>query len=452
MVRWDRASLCGWGRLTYAEVAASRIGNISQAVEALNEVQSEGAIVFANGRSYGDVALNSSGQALLTSGFSRRKGLDSQTATIVCDPGVTFHELLREFLPLGFLVPVTPGTGFATIGGAVANDVHGKNHDLAGSFGDHVLWLEQLLPSGEIKRVSKKETPELFAATIGGVGLTGILLSICFKMQRVSGNSVVSREERIPNLDHFFEAFERTRATATYSVGWVDALAKGKNLGRGIFETAELSETMLTDVIPKSRRVPIDFPNFVLNSASIRMFNHAYFRRVPVGGWQKQLLLEKFLYPLDSILEWNRIYGKRGFYQFQCVIPEESGYQGIRTLLEYIAQSGSGSFLAVLKTMGGEGEGYLSFPMRGLTLALDFPNKLRIADLLKHLEKITLDHGGRIYLAKDACLSAEGFATMYPKLSQFRQVLDTIDPMHRMNSDMARRLKIHSENKNGQDK
>jgi|GEM_PF-6001 len=443
-VQWDRVRLNGWGRLICPEVDASAVGCRDQAVAVLREAQLEGIIPHGGGRSYGDVALNSRGRTLLTRSFSNSRTFDPETGMLVCDPGVTFHELLREYLPMGFLAPVTPGTGFVTIGGAVANDVHGKNHDMAGSFGDHVLWLDLLLPEGEIRRVSRDRHPDLFAATIAGAGLTGVILTVCFRMQRVPGNAVALQEARIPDLDHFFAAFEKTRAVASYSVGWIDALAQGRRLGRGILETAEPADTPLDARPPRRLRVPFDFPGYVLNSTGIRLFNEAYYRRVPAAGRQRRIQFDRFLYPLDSLLEWNRIYGRRGFYQFQCVIPDASAHAGIRVLLETIARSGAGSFLAVLKTLGGEGQGYLSFPMRGYTLALDFPNKRGVPELLNRLEQLTLDYGGRIYLAKDSCLSAAGFARMYPKLADFRRVLEAVDPHHRMNSDLARRLQIHA--------
>lgn len=444
MTNWKQVNLCGWGRLHYASTRASEISDADQARTLLKQIKADRLIVYGCGRSYGDVALNTAGYTIMTSRFSRYSELDEQSGIMTCDPGVTFYDLLQQYLPRGFFVPVTPGTAHVTIGGAVANDVHGKNHDLVGSFGDHVLWLDLLLPNGEITRISRESSPGIFAATVGGLGLTGIILKIAFKMQRVPGNAVLVKEEKITDLAHFFQSFQRTRATATYSVGWIDALAKGKNLGRGIFETAELSDEILENSAKKNYRIPFDFPNFTLNSTSIRMFNEFYYRRIPSFGRERTILLEKFLYPLDKILEWNRIYGKRGFYQFQCVIPDANGYQGIRELLEAISNSGSGSFLAVLKTLGGEGAGFLSFPMQGYTLAMDFPNKKNTTGLLSELENITLKYNGRVYLAKDASLSAAGFARMYPKLDQYLEVLKSIDPLEKMNSDLARRLKIHS--------
>jgi decaprenylphospho-beta-D-ribofuranose 2-oxidase len=250
------------------------------------------------------------------------------------------------------------------------------------------------------------------------------------------------RERRCRDLDAFLAALAEARQRATYSVGWIDGLAKGRELGRGLLEEAEPATEAVADTPQRARRVPMDAPGSVLNPITIGLFNAAYYRRVPVGGRERIVPYRRFLYPLDAISDWNRIYGRGGFFQFQCVLPDASAPRGIRLLLEEIAGSGRASFLAVLKTLGAEGRGYLSFPMRGYTLALDFPRRGGVEDVLRRLERLTLDHGGRIYLAKDAVLSPEGFRAMYPKLPEFQAVLDAIDPEHRLNSDMARRLKI----------
>lgn len=441
-MNWQSISLSGWGQLSRAPVLACAPANPDEAKEALGAADARGIIAFGGGRSYGDAALNSGGRALLTSGLGQIHDFDPESGALVCGPGVSYHQLLREFLPRGYLFPVSPGTGFVTIGGAVANDVHGKNHDRVGSFGDHVRWIDLMLPGGDVVRVSPEERPELFAATVGGVGLTGIMLAVCFTMRRVPSNAVVLREERIADLEGFLEAFERARESASYSVGWIDALARGASLGRGILETAEPAPAGIGAPPPRRLKVPWNLPGVALNSWSIGAFNQLYYRRVPAAGRERRVHLERFLYPLDSLLEWYRIYGRRGFYQFQCVLPDAGGRAGSRALLEAISDARSASFLAVFKTLGGEGRGYLSFPMRGYTLALDFPRRPGAKELMARLERITLDHGGRVYLAKDACLSAAGFAAMYPRLDAFRAVLEEIDPEGRMSSDMARRLGI----------
>jgi decaprenylphospho-beta-D-ribofuranose 2-oxidase len=423
-------------------VTACRPERGAEAAEALAASGDGGVIAYGAGRSYGDAALNDGGRAVLTARLDRILEFDPASGRIVCEPGVSFYDLLSTFAPRGYLTPVNPGTGFATIGGALANDVHGKNHDRAGSFGDHVEWFDLALPGGEQARVAEDTHPGLFAATIGGLGLTGIVLAICFRMVPVPSPAVRVSERRMPDLDAFLEGLEEVRRDRTYSVGWIDALSSGRHLGRGILEAADAAEQGPPLAKASQRPVPIDFPPWVMNPLTIAAFNELYYRRIPRGGRERVRPVDQFFYPLDSLSEWNRLYGKRGFYQFQCVLPEADSRAGLVALLEEIIRLRSASFLAVLKTLGGEGRGYLSFPMRGHTLALDFPRRRGADELLARLERITLDHGGRVYLAKDARLSAAGFAAMYPKLPRFREVLDEIDPQGVMASDLARRLGI----------
>jgi decaprenylphospho-beta-D-ribofuranose 2-oxidase len=260
-VHWQQVELSGWGRTARARVLACEPRDAAEAAAALAETDGATVLPYGGGRSYGDVALNQGGRALLTSGLKRILEFDAATGAVVCEAGVTFRDLLEQYLPRGYLFPVSPGTAFATIGGAVANDVHGKNHESAGSFGEHVLWLDLALPSGEIRRVSPRSDPELFAATIGGIGLTGLILRVCFRLQKVASASVEVAERRIADLDAFMAAFAACRATSTYSVGWIDAMAHGRHLGRGILETAEIAAA---DAAPcrtlRQRDVPFDFP------------------------------------------------------------------------------------------------------------------------------------------------------------------------------------------------
>lgn len=441
-MNWKTLRLTGWGRSSWAEVAACRPERTRETIAAIVAAEKGGIIAYGGGRSYGDAALNDGGRTILTARLDRLLEFDEATGRIVCEPGVSFYDLLYTFAPRGFLVPVSPGTGFASIGGAVANDVHGKNHDRLGSFGDHVEWFDLALPSGGVVRVSEESHPRLFAATIGGVGLTGVLLAICFRMIRTSSTAVQVTEKRIKNLDAFLEKLEESRNRCTYSVGWIDALAGGNRLGRGILETAEPASEGPTVTHRNQWALPFDFPSWVLNPVTVSSFNALYYRRVPSSGRERIIAMNRFFYPLDSVRDWNRLYGKRGLYQFQCVLPDAHSREGLRRLLEETVASRAASFLAVLKTLGGEGRGYLSFPMRGYTLAFDFPRRRVVDELIARLEHITLDYGGRVYLAKDARLSAEGFAAMYPKLRAFRQVLAEVDPEGRMSSDLARRLRI----------
>jgi decaprenylphospho-beta-D-ribofuranose 2-oxidase len=439
---WRHQAFAGWGRVARAEMDAARPERLPDVGRALAAAGPEGIIAYAGGRSYGDAALNSGGRAILTSRLDRLLEFDPASGLLAAEAGVTFEDLRRVFLPRGFLAPVTPGTAFATLGGALANDVHGKNQDHAGNFGAHVGWVDLMLPSGELRRVTPED--RLFRATAGGLGLTGIIVALSLRMARVPSRFVALQERRVADLDEFLAALEVGRSKSHYSVGWVDALSRGRALGRGIVESADPAAPEDGDSFAEQRRrsLPFDLPGFVLNPLSIGLFNAHYWRRVPPDGRRRRVALDKFLYPLDSIIGWNRLYGRRGFHQFQCLLPEDASHQALRGILETCANSRAASFLAVLKTMGRDGAGLLSFGGRGHTLALDFPAGPGVDDLLLRLERTVLDHGGKIYLAKDARLSAEGFARMYPGLAEFRDILAELDPTGRMASDLARRLKI----------
>ncbi len=439
---WKELQLTGWGRSSRATVRACRPERWSSATQSVTSRPEGGMIPFGGGRSYGDAALNDGGHVMLTERLDRVLAFDAEKGELVCEAGATIAELHRWLVPKGFLLPSIPGTGFATIGGAVANDVHGKNHDRHGGFGDHVVWIDLLLADGSIRRVSAADDDDLFAATIGGLGLTGLILAVCIGLLPVRSNAVDLRERRVRDLDEYFELLEDARRTATYSVGWIDALAQGKNLGRGILETAEVAADGVPENSGRSRKMPFDLPGIALNRWSIGAFNALYLRRVGANGRSRRVEMSRFFHPLDSIHEWNRMYGRAGFHQFQCVIPDAEARSGIETLLSAAGAARAGSFLAVLKTLGAVGKGHLSFPLPGYTLALDFPVRSGIGELMMRLEAITLDHGGRIYLAKDSCLSANGFATMYPKLDAFRKVIQGVDPDGLFVSDLARRLHI----------
>ncbi|MBY0432007.1 MAG: FAD-binding oxidoreductase [Rhodospirillales bacterium] len=441
MAEWKSTILTGWGRVEAARCQAARPERIGDVRRALGQGGTGGLIAHGAGRSYGDAALNEGGQVLLTGRLDRILSFDAENGEVVAEPGLSFADLMSIFLPRGWLAPVTPGTAFVTLGGAVANDVHGKNHHGTGSFGDHVRWLDLMLPSGEIRRLNPSES--LFTATIGGIGLTGIVLAVCFRLQRVPSNAVRLKERRMAGLDDFLAAFAADGSP--YSVGWLDALATGASLGRGLLENAVPSPEGIAEKPPRIRTVPMDFPSIALSPVSVAAFNALYRARVPKSGRERLVGWRGFLYPLDAVRDWNRMYGRRGFRQFQAVIPKAEGCRGLRRLLEEIAASRGASFLAVLKNTGAEGRGMLSFPLPGYTLALDFPRDTGTDSLMVRLERIALDHGGRIYLAKDSCLSAQGFAAMYPRLPDFRAVLEEIDPQRRMDSSMARRLSMRGD-------
>ena len=434
-----------WGHHQHADMTAyrpERLSNLQHAV--LTADADGGSIAYGDGRNYGDLAMRDGGTAFLTRRLDRIIEFDADTGMITLEAGITFAELHEFAAQRGFLPPVTPGTAFVTMGGGVASDVHGKNHDLHGTLGAHIDWVDIVIANGECVRASPTEHPELFAATIGGCGLTGVIAVVRLRLRRQQANAVETREFRVRDLDQFFELMAEHRNKATYTVGWVDALQRGRKLGRGIFQTGEPVLSDRTGTRRAGLTVPFTFPARTLNRYSVGLFNEAYFRRVPASGRQRVIDYDTFHHPLDSISHWNRLYGRGGFYQFQCVIPDENGIDGVRALLEQVATAGAASFLAVLKTFGAEGFAHLSFPRPGVTLSLDLPVHPETRDLMHRLEVTTRDAGGRIYLAKDATMSAEEFAEMYPRLERFQSVLAEYDPTGRFESDMSRRLKIRT--------
>jgi decaprenylphospho-beta-D-ribofuranose 2-oxidase len=439
---WAERTLAGWGRVMRATNPAARPERVGDLGRALAEAGGDSLLAYGAGRSYGDAALNSAGRSIIMRRLDRLLDFDPASGRLVAEAGATFADVIDHFLPRGFMVPVAPGTGFATLGGGVANDVHGKNHHQAGSLGHHIEWLDLRMPDGRCRRVEPQRDADLFKATLGGLGLTGIIERLCLRLRPVPSNALHVRKRRMRNLDEFLEAFAQERDRAEYVVGWIDALAGGRDLGRGVLEAASPSAESVTLERARPHRVPVDFPAFALNPLTVRVFNRLYYARVPASGREYRQAYSQFLFPLDAVLDWNRIYGRRGFHQFQCVVPFEGGRDALAAMLELIAGCGRGSFLAVLKQLGPAGMGYLSFPQPGYTLALDFPNAPGVADLIGRLERIVGDAGGRVYLAKDSTLTPEGVRRMYPELPRFREILEQVDPQRRMQSDLARRLRL----------
>lgn len=441
MPTWAQKELVGWGRVLKSTSEVARPERMSVISELLT-ASTASILARGNGRSYGDAALNKGGQVILTSRLDRLLDLDEDGGWVTVEAGATFGDLVRTLVPRGHLPAVVPGTGFATVGGGLANDIHGKNHHLRGSIGQQLGWLELRTPDGHLHHLKSDDNSELLRATLGGVGLTGVIERVCIRTERVPSNAVLLKQERIGNLDEFLSRLREEHERAPYLVGWIDALARGPHLGRGILELARPDDQGVTAVPQRVRSVPINFPSIALNRWSVQLFNELFFRRLSAKGKTELLSYERFLFPLDAIHDWNRIYGRRGFHQFQCVVPFESGASALRTMLGLIADTGMGSFLAVLKTMGANGRGYLSFPRPGFTLALDFPNSPRLANLMARLESITCDHGGRTYLAKDSTLTPATVRRMYPQLDRFSEVLFQVDPKGRMASDLSRRLML----------
>jgi len=335
-------------------------------------------------------------------------------------------ELFRVIMPAGWFVPVTPGTRFVTLGGAIANDVHGKNHHALGTIGRHLVRFELLRSDGRRLICSPTENPDWFSATVGGLGLTGVITWVQLQLRPISGPLMSVETIRFANLDEFLRLQAESDADFEYTVAWVDCLGTGSQLGRGWFERANHSPTPapLPQQPPRGLNIPFAPPVSLINAASLRLFNTLYYHRSRARRADRWF--ESYFYPLDSIGNWNRLYGPRGFYQYQCVIPEAAGRDGTAAMLNAIARSGQGSFLAVLKVFGAlESPGMLSFPRQGLTLALDFPNRgPRLERLFAELDAIVRDAGGRLYPAKDGRMPPELFRSGFPRWREFTQYID----------------------------
>jgi decaprenylphospho-beta-D-ribofuranose 2-oxidase len=431
-----------WGRAHSTRSHLSHPASMESLRDALLSDNPGGFIARGCGRSYGDVCLNDGGAVADVRGLDQVAAFDSNSGDLECGAGMTIATMVQRFLPEGFMPPVCPGTSFVTLGGAIANDVHGKNHHRVGSFGDVISGFDLLTPEGRIVNVTPGSQSELFRATVGGIGLTGIITMVRMRLERVPDNGVSVTERRVRNLDEFIDSLIAAETSHTHAVGWIDSLARGSALGRGILEVADPFQGPLPERVPRRLRVPMDFPGWLLNRYSVATFNTLYFRRVSSRGRTRTMRLERFLFPLDALLDWNRMYGRQGFYQFQCVVPHAAAREALVRLMDCATGSHAASFLAVIKTLSRNGQGMLSFPMPGLSLALDFPRRRETVLLMHRLHDITLKYGGRVYLAKDATLTPDRFREMYPQAAEFTAVLRRVDPRGRMRSDMARRLAL----------
>jgi FAD/FMN-containing dehydrogenase len=380
------------------------------------------------GRSYGDVCLLDQGTLLSTRGMDRLLDFDSTTGVLRCEAGVTLAEILDFAVPRGFFLNVTPGTKFVTVGGAIANDIHGKNHHRVGTFGNNLLSFGLIRSDGSRLTCNPRENPEWFAATIGGMGLTGLIAWAEIRLRPIVSRKIAFRATKFVGIDEFI-ALSRENTDVEYSVAWIDCVARGRNFARGIFIQGEHSDRPDELFIKKPSRfgLPIDMPESALNRFTVGLFNTLYYNKQLAKRKAGFVDYEPFFYPLDSVLRWNRIYGKRGLLQFQCVIPWENDTQsGILRLLDQIILSGLASFLAVIKVFGEiKSPGMLSFPKPGITLALDFPIRKEISfELFDRLARITLEHHGRIYPAKDARMTPQQFQAFYPNWESFRDYMD----------------------------
>ncbi|MBK1637137.1 FAD-binding oxidoreductase [Rhodovulum adriaticum] len=435
-MQWKTAEYSGWGRALRARGTLARPEKLSALSAAL---QGRGPAI-GNRRSYGDGPIHDGGAAIDMTRMDRLLSFDAETGVVEAEAGITIAELLRVFAHKGWMPAVMPGTGFATLGGCIANDVHGKNHHNAGSFGQHVLAVTLMTDNGP-REVTLQTNRGLFRATMGGQGQTGAILSAKLQLKAIPGQRMRVKETRISDFDSFLAAFDTSEAE--YTVGWIDATKRGKRLGRGILEEGTLAEGGRPGPVKRSLSVPLDAPHFALSWPVVKLFNAFYISRIPDTSRKRTRPLEDFFFPLDRIHDWNRLYGKRGFHQFQCVVPLDKGPE-LKAILTTIARAGIASPLAVLKKMGPGRAGHLSFPMAGYTLAVDFPARAKVPAIFARLEQQVLDAGGRLYFAKDALAHPDSIAAMYPELADWRAEVAKADPEGHLETDLVRRLKLRS--------
>jgi len=392
----------------------------------LPQAQAKKQLPVGLGRSYGDVCLLENGTLLQTSGMDRLLFFDPATGLLRCEAGVSLQQILDFAVPRGFFLPVTPGTKYVTVGGAIANDIHGKNHHVAGTFGRHVLRFELVRSDGSRFVCSPIENPSWFAATIGGMGLTGLITWAELHLRPIVSRKIEYRGEKFHGLDEFFALSQS--AASEYTVAWIDCVSTGRNFARGIFMQGDHSETPgpLTRSKEPKLTFPFNLPEFALNRLSMAAFNSLYFHKQLAKQKVGPIDYEPFFYPLDAVLRWNRMYGRHGLLQFQNVLPHESGREGMIQILKAITKSGLASFLAVIKFFGDvPSVGMMSFPKPGPMLALDFPIRREVSfDLVDRLAKITLEHGGRMYSAKDARMTPEQYQAFYPQWREFSRFVD----------------------------
>jgi decaprenylphospho-beta-D-ribofuranose 2-oxidase len=439
--------LAGWGGTAPSRATVVSPQDVGSVRAALAGAGTRGALARGLGRSYGDAAQNAGGMVLDLTGLRGVERFDDRGGVVEALAGTSFDDLLRTIVPRGWFLPVAPGTRFVSLGGAIANDVHGKNHHVDGSISRHVSWFDLMVPGGELRRIDPASDPELFGATIGGLGLTGVVVRAAIRLMPIETSWIRVDTERAPDLDDLMARMSAGDDRYRYSVAWIDALAGGGALGRGVLTRGEHASP---GELPRTARDPLRFaprslpsmpaglPNLV-RTAWVRAFNELWFRRAPREERGRVMPLTPFFHPLDAIGHWNRLYGRRGFIQHQSVVPFGSE-QVVRRTLESLASARSASFLAVLKRFG-PGTGWLSFPIDGWTLAMDLPaGQAGLLELLDRIDREVADAGGRGYLAKDARMEAGLLRHMYPELDRWREIRERVDPNRVLRSDLERRL------------
>jgi FAD/FMN-containing dehydrogenase len=439
-----KTKLAGWGNYPTAESYTLCPRNEE---DIRSDIQKGRVIARGLGRSYGDQAVNEDNYVAICTRLNHFLHWDEQEGILECEAGVSLEEIITTFAPKGWLPMICPGTKYVTVGGAIANDIHGKAHHIDGSFVNCVLSFTILVADGAVVEASRSVNSDLFWANFGGLGLLGVILTARIKLRKIETTYFRQKSIKIKGLDHMLEALDQYDRDYNYSVAWIDALAKGSKLGSGVLtlgnaaRLAELPEKLKADPLKLHSAgklaVPLFLPSFALNGLTVRMLNRviAFVQNSP----KEFVHYEKFFFPLDAINNWNRGYGKRGFIQYQFVIPEEKGKENLREILEIIAGSGCTPFLNVFKRMG-DGQGILSFPFKGYTLAIDFPVTKALLAFTPRLDAKVLSAGGRLYLGKDALLQESTFKAMYPQYEQWLTIKRKYDPANRFTSNIARRL------------
>jgi decaprenylphospho-beta-D-ribofuranose 2-oxidase len=443
--------LTGWGRTAPTSARLVRVTGDDDVRALLCRRTERGLLARGLGRSYGDAAQNAGGDVLDMTAADRVLAADLAAGEVEVEAGVSLDQLMTRFVPLGFFVPVTPGTRYVTVGGAIAADIHGKNHHQSGSFAQHVRWLDLLTADGQVRRIGPDREPELFWATAGGMGLTGVILRARIRMKRIESSRLLVDTDRTPDLDALTALLTETDHLYDYSVAWIDCVARGRRMGRSVLTRGRFARR---DELPPEHRAkplaysgavrvsaPPVFPPGLLNLATVAAFNEVWYRKAPRRERGRVQSIPTFFHPLDGVGSWNRIYGPRGFVQYQFVVPF-GREEAMREAMARISTSGTASFLAVLKRFGEGNPGLLSFPAPGWTLALDIPVVRGLARLLDDLDELVVAAGGRIYLAKDSRVRPELFERMYPELDRFRAVRRRLDPDGVFTSDLARRLAL----------
>lgn len=443
----------GWGRTPVSASRVVRAATRDDLASAAKGAGPRGIVARGLGRAYGDSAMNAGGTVVVSTDVSGLLELDDATGTARVLAGTSLDALLREVVPRGWFVPVTPGTRYITVGGAIAADVHGKDHHASGSFGAHVRSLVLALPDGTCLTLSPESDPEEFWATCGGMGLTGTILEATVALYPIETSLCTVDTDRVPDLDTLLGMLTEGGAHHRYSVAWVDLLAKGRNLGRAVLTQGDFAPLDALAADDGRRADPLAYdpmeplpapplPSGTLNRLSIRAFNELYFRVAPRRRRGELQSITRYFYPLDIAGGWNRWYGHQGFLQWQFMLPF-GAEDTLREIVESLANQDAGSFLTVLKYFGEADPGPLSFPGPGWTLSLDVPSGCRgLAELLDRLDRRVADEGGRLYFAKESRMRPELVPVMYPRLDEWRAVRDRLDPERQLVSDLARRLQL----------